>query len=273
MKSKILITLLSILHPLTLLAAPPLTITSGKTELRLNQALLNKIGIEAVNMDYSRAYPKKMMHFQAVNLCALLKSMPMKPNGIIEWVAKDNFSVFIPSKLFMHCDKHQSIPYLAIEGKDKWPLLKNGTNSTAGPYAILWTNPSRSHISNEYWAWSVTKAIIHPSIPKGKIYPPPKTTNASIINGYQMYISRCASCHSINRIGIGQIGPDFGAPYNPVQLYPKRETLMRFIRNPKAVKYPVKVRMSGSGKDSLSDRELNDLVNYFEFLYQPPEKK
>jgi len=263
--SKLLLLLTTCL-PFSLVAAQTLTIISGKTELRADPALLNSLGIDTVSMDYSRAYPKRMMHYRAVNLCKLLSKVPMRKTEVIEWVAEDNFSVFIPTELFMDCEKQQSIPYLAIEGKEKWPQLSNGTNSTAGPYAIIWTNPAAAHISNEYWAWSVTKAIVHPAIPKGKIYPPPKTANTSIANGYQMYVSRCASCHTIDGKGVGKIGPDLGGPFNPVQLYPKRNTLRRFIRNPAAVKYPVKVRLSGTGKDSLSDGELTDLLNYFDYL-------
>lgn len=252
--------------PLPLLANQALRIKSGNTRIELNQTLLSQIGIESMKMDYSRAYPKRIMQYRAINLCKLFTHIANSKNGVIEWIAKDNFSVFIPTELFMDCDKKQSIPYLAIEGKKKWPLLQNGTHTTAGPYAIIWTNPSRDHISNEYWAWSVTKAIIHPSMPKGRLYPPPRTDNASVVNGYQMYVSRCASCHSINGMGIGKIGPDLGVPFNPVQRYTKRNTLRRFIRDPASVKYPLKVRMSGSDRDSLSDSELDDLINYFKYL-------
>ena len=231
----------------------------------ISNQLIKGIQKEQVRMDYSRSYMGKIMDYQCVPMRSIMLKLGVKKNAIVELIAKDNFSVYVPANLFFESSKSKSIPYLAIEPtQDRgWPRLKNGTSSSAGPYQIIWTNPSYSHISDEYWAWSVTNITIHKTYPQDKLMPLPKTNNQNIKLGHKIYISHCASCHAINKFGNAVIGPNLGNPHNPLDYYPKHSDLKAFIRNPNKFRPG---RMSGSSKAGMNNKELNALISYFEFI-------
>ena len=92
---------------------------------------------------------------------------------------------------------------------------------------------------------------------------PPQTNNLSIKRGYHIYISHCASCHTINHIGKAIIGPDLGKEQNPLNYYSNRSDLKAFIRNPNKFRPG---RMSGSSKVGMNDKELNNLIDYFSYI-------
>lgn len=152
--------------------------------------------------------------------------------------------------------------------------MSNNTNTTAGPYAILWTNPERSYISDEYWAWSVVKIIEHQHIDDSIViseptHIPPKTRKR-VSNGYHIYVSHCSSCHTIKDIGKATIGPDLVHPKTVFDYYPEKKQLKQFIRNPQSVRKIQNARMSGSSNIGLSDADLEDLILYFEFIVKNP---
>lgn len=229
----------------------------------LSQENLDALEKYNISMDYSRAYLGKPMTYKSILMKSLLTQWGVKKEHVVELIAKDNFSVFVPAYLFFQTGKKDSIAYLALEPKECWPKLNNGTNSSAGPFQVIWTKPNYSHISDEYWAWSVTNIAIHKTYPKGSLAPPPHTNNQSIKHGYHIYISHCASCHTINNLGKATIGPDLGKEKNPVNCYPDISDLKAFIRNPNKFRPG---RMSGSSKVGMNDRELNYLIDYFSYL-------
>lgn len=229
----------------------------------LSKEFINGIRKEYIHMDYSRSYMGMNMTYRCILMKSLLMKLGVKKDFIVELIAKDNFSVYVPAYLFLQASDNESIAYLAIEPDNGWPKLNNGTNSSAGPYQVIWTNPNYSHISDEYWAWSVTHIAIHKDYPEKELMPPPKTNDGNIKLGHQIYISHCASCHAINKVGKAVIGPDLGASHNPLDYYPERSALKAFIRNPNKFRSG---RMSGSTKTGLSDSELAALIDYFEFI-------
>ena len=230
----------------------------------ITEALLKPLPHKTVTMDYSRAYMGKVMTYHCVSMKSLLEKLHAKETDVIELIAKDDFSVYVPSRLFFETDpKQHSIGYLAIEPKTTWPKLWNDTGETAGPYQVIWTHPEVSHISDEYWAWSVTSIAIHPSLPKDMIIPAPETERSSVLRGHQIYISHCAACHNIDNIGKAVIGPDLSGKNAPLTAYPSRQQLAAFIRNPNQFRSG---RMSGSSFEGLPNEELENLIDYFEFL-------
>ncbi|OEH45787.1 hypothetical protein lpari_03300 [Legionella parisiensis] len=70
----------------------------------------------------------------------------------------------------------------------------------------------------------------------------------------------------INHIGKSKIGPDLNCPKNPLDYYPNITQLKKFIRDPKSVRSRPRGRMSGSDKQSLSDNDLDDLVQFFAYM-------
>lgn len=230
----------------------------------LSNKLLAIYPTQTVSMGYSRAYPHKKMDYQSILMKTLLTQLKVKQTDVIELIAKDNFSVYVPANLLLQTNSNKnSIAYLAIEPKSSWPKLNNDTNDSAGPYQVIWTNPELSHISDEYWAWSVTDIAIHKTFPKHMIISSPQTENRSVLKGYQIYISHCAACHNINHVGKAVIGPDIGGSKNPLWIYKTKQKLAAFIRNPNQFRPG---RMSGSSKAGLTDDQLDNLIDYFAFL-------
>lgn len=227
MKRIITLLIAFILSPLSF-SQPTLELVNQGKSVTLDEAQLRKIGIHEVEIVDSPAYPKREMHYQAVKLCDLLRSYKVNPNYVIEFVAIDDFSVFIPARLVTQCEANNPVAYLAIEPDTRWPELIKHPGTTAGPYFLIWSVPEGSHISREYWAWSLNKIVIRESIGSLLIAPPenvPDNQKKSILNGYQLYISHCASCHKINKIGQGKLGPDLGGNGNPLVIYPDIATL------------------------------------------------
>ena len=65
----------------------------------------------------------------------------------------------------------------------------NNTNTTAGPFDVIWVHPEKSYISNEYWAWSVVKIIIHKKLNSKIFMAEPATRDAHIKRGFEIYVS------------------------------------------------------------------------------------
>jgi mono/diheme cytochrome c family protein len=206
------------------------------------------------------------MHHKVIPLCKLLAPFNINKSDFIELIAKDNFHVYVPAAKIMDCSKKASIAMLAIEPTSKWPLINNHTGTTAGPYEVIWLYPERSYISNEYWAWSVVTIKITRELDYRNVLPPPQIINSTLKNGHQLYISHCEGCHTINHIGKSAIGPDLNCPKNPLDYYPKIKLLKNFIRDPKSVRTLPQGRMSGSDIESLSDKDLDDLVKFFSYM-------
>ena len=247
-----------------------LTIESQMQTATLNTKQLRSLKLESVEMDYNRAYPNTKMVYQSLKLCDLLKQYHINPANILEFVAKDHFSVLIPAYKVLNCKKNASIAYLAIEPDKKWPILFNHTNTTAGPYAVIWTHPDRSYISDEYWVWSVVKIIEHQHIDESIVISAPAhipgKVKTKVLNGYHIYVSHCSSCHTIKHIGKATIGPDLMYPKTISDYYPDKNQLKQFIRNPESVRKIPNARMSGSSYVGLNDADLEDLIYYFEFI-------
>ncbi len=157
---------------------------------------------------------------------------------------------------------------LAIEPDKRWPIIDNHTQTTAGPYEIIWLHPERSYISDEYWAWSVVSIKISNKMDYKEVMAPPETKNKAIINGYGFYISHCEGCHTLNHVGKSHIGPDLNCPKNPWEYYTDEKILKQFIRDPKSVRNLANSRMSGSSKQFLSDNDLNDLLQFYNYMQQ-----
>lgn len=248
-------------------AEPILTIVIGtKSQYFSRSMLLNSSEIEQITIDYNRAYPGKRMIFSSIKICSLIKSYYIQSNDMLEFISTDGFYVYVPANKVLPCQKNASIAYLAIEPKEKWPLLSNQTGTTAGPFDVIWKDPERSYISNEYWAWSVNKIVVHKELDKDTLKLEPTVKNKQLLHGFNLYISHCAGCHTINHLGKAVIGPDLNYPKNPVEYYPDDKVLKQFIRNPQSIRKIENDRMSGTSEDTLNDGDLNDLISYFHYM-------
>lgn len=253
---------------------PTLTINDGKlTKTLITHQLLNQQTYH-IKMNDSRAYLGKEIEYTAIRLCDLLKPFHLSEHNVIEFVSSDNFYALVPAKYALNCTKNHSIAYLAIESlKKPWPKLKYNNPDgkhpdagSAGPFAIIWTNPEKDYISNEYWAWKVSRINIIDDMKKSNIIQAPHQANERIKNGYMAYASRCSGCHTMNMIGEGKIGPDLNLPINATDRFANDKTLKKFIRDPQSVRKKANDRMSGTNTQFLADNDLDDLVTYFHYM-------
>lgn len=149
-------------------------ITPKQSFTLTNPELLSHPDLTQVTINNDRAYPKKIMHHKVIPLCKLLAPFHIRQHDLIEFIAHDNFHVYVPAVKIMDCSKNASIAMLAIEPASKWPIIDNYTGLTAGPYEIIWLYPERSYISNEYWAWSVITIKIIRKLNYQHVLAPPK---------------------------------------------------------------------------------------------------
>lgn len=253
--------------------ASTLSIISQKKSVSFSTQQLRHFPLTQIEMDYNRAYPGTKMMYTSVRLCDLLKPYRINPAHFLEFIAADHFSVLIPASKILNCKKKGSVAYLAIEPDKKWPVLFNHTNTTAGPYAVIWTYPERASISDEYWAWSVVKIIEHDRVDDSIVISQPAhlpaTIKKRVLNGYATYVSHCSSCHTIKQIGKATIGPDLIYPKTIFDYYPDRKQLKQFIRDPQSVRNFPNSRMSGSSYIGLSEADLDDLIYYLDWMVKP----
>jgi len=270
---KILTTLIFTAMPVLAHAEPVFTIETRKHQAVFTRSELEKMKIASqLTISNNRAYPRKTMTYKVVKLCELLQPYAVDKKEMLEFVATDKFVVLIPASKIMSCGKDDAIAYLAIEPKEKWPLLdeKYGKNVTAGPFDVIWTLPAGKIISDEYWAWSVVAVKSHAKLDEKVFQTAPTVTDpaqqARLTRGYDVYISHCAGCHTMNNIGKGHVGMDLNIPKSAVEYYPDDAVLKKFIRDPQAVHRLPKRIMSGTKADTLPDADLNDMIYYFHYM-------
>jgi mono/diheme cytochrome c family protein len=158
----------------------------------------------------------------------------------------------------------QSVAYIAIEDpKSKWPELPFKEHSgTAGPFYLVWLKPELSGILQEEWPFQVVAFEV-----KGKLqdlYPkmfPKNQTDAKVARGLKLFQKTCFACHTMDREGASQVGPDLNLPMNPTE-YLKEGVLARYIRDPKSVRSWEGSKMPGFGPETFSDEDIAAIVAY-----------
>jgi len=213
------------------------------------------------------AYKGITIPYNAIKLCDLLNPYKINPTDTIEFKGSDGFASLIPAKIVLNCSVNASAAYLAIEPVDHlWPLLHNGSVGTAGPFALVWSAPEKSHISNEYWPWKLAQIIVHNKLSSNLFISAPNTKDKQVQAGFNAFRANCAECHSMNGVGVTEIGPDLNAPYNVVEYYKNDAFIKQFIRNPRSVRLMKNDKMSGFDKHALSDQELDTIVIYLHYM-------
>lgn len=254
---------------------PTLTvITPNAQQIFTQTQLLNMPSISQVSLKSSRAYPNTSLKFTAIKMCELLKSFNIKKTDTIELVAADNFSSLAPAEVLITCDKNKPTAYLAIETKNQpWPPLEynnpdpqNAKTNSAGPFMIIWQNATYASISPEYWAWQLVKIKVHSTLSNKNFISAPAIKNEQIQNGYQTYMKTCVSCHTMNQIGQGTMGPDLNIPMNPVEYFKNDEIIKKFIRNPQNIRIKKDDKMPGFGEDLISNNDLENLILYLHYM-------
>ena len=244
---------------------PTLTITT-KTEKRTFTVsqLLERKDAETVIVENDPAYPDQKMEYAAIKAASLFEQFDLDNDAVIQFKSLDGFSAPIARKRLLNKSTNAAIAYIAMEPPDKkWPLMKRG-KSSAGPFYIIWKNPELSDISTEEWAYMLAGFEVKNSLETTypKIFPSGELSgNDPVSKGFQVFVKNCFACHTINKDGASNIGPDLNMPMNPTEYF-RTEALKKYIRNPQSVRNWPNSFMRGFNADILSDENLDHLLAY-----------
>jgi len=233
----------------------------GKKEYSLGD-LLRRSDVEKVVITGSPDYPGSRT-YQAIRVSTLFKGIKLGDDSMILFQASDGFSAPIsPSRLLNKLDRG-SIAYIALEDPgNPWPVIKKNGKS-AGPFYLVWVDPEKSGISSEEWPYWLVGFEIKKSLKSEypKIFP----NDPKVSRGFKLFLNNCFACHTMNRQGESNIGPDLNLPMNPTEYF-KIEVLKKLIRNPQDVRHWPEGRMLGFDKDILSDQDIIDVISYLKHM-------
>jgi mono/diheme cytochrome c family protein len=210
----------------------------------------------------------RTMTYRAVPLRALLgddavKALPADHE--LQITGTDGFVTHLPAQLVL--DHKRATPWLAIESDtDKWPRLNNGDD--IGPFYVVWTDPSASHITSEQWPYKVdairsapTLAAKWPQIAVAHNIP----ADSSIRRGQTLFATQCMACHKMNGAGDASMGPDLNLPHNPTEYF-QPWMLKQFIRDPESIRAWPDMKMHGFDKNAMSDGDIDNVIAYLKYM-------
>ncbi len=250
---------------------PKLRIHSPSEEKTFTRAeLLKRPGVKTLILADDQAYKSKNTNYTAVPLAELFEGMTMPEDATISFVALDGYSAAINKDRVLNKDPKKSIAYLAVETADKpWPALKASQSpQSAGPFYLVWENPSFSQIQPEEWAYELAGFEIKPSLQSQfpHIFPDPNLPeNSPVRKGFKAFTANCFACHTMNGEGSSQLGPDLNIPYGPTE-YLRPGFLEKQIRNPQSVKYNPQGKMHGFDPKELPEADLKNIIAYLNHM-------
>lgn len=245
-------------------AEPVLDIVIGADSRHLaREALLARPDATTVAIAHDVSYGRAM-GYRAVPLAALLAGLTPPADSVLEAVAIDGFAAQLPLDLLTNTDPTKPVAWLAIEPADNaWPALP-GKSESAGPFYVVWTGPVAGTIRSEQWPYQVAKLASQPSPaarwPELGVDPALPATDP-VRAGQALFVTQCLPCHTLNGAGTGTIGPELNRPMNPIE-YLTCAGLRALIRDPRSVRTWPEQKMPGFAADQLSDREIDQVIDY-----------
>ncbi len=236
-------------------------------------ALLKRPDLEAITVKRDPAYGGRETHYQAIPAAALFAETNLREDDVIQFRCLDGFVASISKERIMCTGPGQSTAYIAIEDpKSKWPDLPvNPPKGSAGPFYLVWLKPELSGILPDEWPYQIAGFEV-----KGRLqnlYPgifPKHQEDAKVARGLKVFQQICFACHTMNREGPSQVGPDLNLPLNPTE-YLKESILPRYIRDPKSIRSGEGSKMPGFGPEALSDEDIANVVAYLkEMAFEKP---
>lgn len=256
-------------------APATLTITAGAQQKTLTRnALLKDRRLVSVTVDDDNY--KRRMTFKAIPMAALLAGLPASPDGSATTAATDGYVSHLPLGLLLADRADGPRAWLAVENPAKpWPRLKG---QDIGPFRLIWTVPKSAKQANEanvpvritesLWTWAIARIDLGGTAAErfAAIRPAEgEPADGPVMRGFAAFQRVCFSCHSMNRAGDANLGPDLNVPYNPVE-YLGDDKLSKLIRNPQALRWWPGSKMSSIDEKTLSDAELRDLLAYLHHM-------
>ncbi|WP_293855271.1 cytochrome c [uncultured Alsobacter sp.] len=242
-------------------AAADLTLRIGGQTRVLTQAEL-LASPDAIEMPVPQTSPAA----RAVPLLQLLKGLPTDDVDTLEVQASDGFTSQIPMALVRKGAQGGSVAYMAVEDPAKpWQPLPKGTG-TAGPFYLVWQNPTLSGITSEQWPWQVATIVgVESPAHRWPQIAVAAGVGAAARHGQDVFVAQCMPCHRMKGGGSADVGPDLGRPM-PAAAYLTEAGLRALIRDPKAVRTWPQQQMVGFDRSMLSDADLDAVVAYLQAM-------
>lgn len=227
------------------------------------QQLLQRSDVRSIVIPADVAFDRTM-HYRAVPLTALLQDLA--PGDQLQFVANDGFVAGIPAALILN--DQGSTAWLALEDDNKpWPRLGKNRDD-AGPFYVIWTRPELAGITSEQWPYQLKtiRRVRETAKRFPAIFPDPaQPAGGEVQRGFVLFQHTCFACHTLNREGDAQLGPDLNVPYNPTE-YLRADLLRAFIRDPQSLRHWPQAKMHGLNKQSLSDADLDAVLAYLKHM-------
>jgi mono/diheme cytochrome c family protein len=246
---------------------PTLTLENGDKRLSFSRSdLLKRSDLKKIEIKEDPSYPGRVMTYQAVPVAALFAQTSIAPDAVIEFKCSDGFAATISQSRILNSDPKRSVAYLAIESVgESWPSVKpNGPS--AGPFYLIWSHPELSSIAQEEWPFQLAGFAVKGSLQA--MYPaifPAQGAPSNIQRGFKSFSRNCFPCHTMNKSGPSDVGPDLNVP-SSVTEYFTPGALRTLIRNPQDLRYFPRSRMSAFPTSILPDAELEDLIAYLGYM-------
>jgi mono/diheme cytochrome c family protein len=256
---------------LTAFAASPsraaervLTLTFGDEIRRLTaEELLARPDAAFLTIPNDVTY-RRAVTYRAVPLATLIGEAALIGFDTIESRASDGFVSQIPAALVRKGAEGGSVAWVAIEDPAApWPNLP-GQETSGGPFYLVWEHPERSGVATEQWPFALVALTgvadpVH-RWPQLAVDPALPDTAPERL-GQTSFIRNCMPCHRLKGAGLGEIGPDLGAPMNATH-YITPAGLRALIRDPKAVRTWPGQQMMGFNETQIPDAELDALIAF-----------
>lgn len=248
---------------------PTLTIQAGDhVHVYRRSELLRRPDVETIQVPRDPAYGGHPMTYRAVKAATLFQGVPLAGDVVVEFRCLDGFSAPLNKDRLLDSRTDRATAYVAIEPAAKpWPALKPGQPS-AGPFYLIWKNPEASAIGQEEWPYQLAAFAVKGSL--RSLYPkvfPGADANAQVQRGFAVFTKTCFACHTMNKQGAAQLGPDLNVPYGPTE-YMTAVALRRLVRNPQELRFFPKGQMNAFPPEALPDRDLDDVVAYLTYMAQ-----
>lgn len=252
-------------------AQPTLSISTGGDSKEYSAAaLLGRSDAVSITVQNDVSY-RRSMSYRAVPLLALLQATHADRFDTLEARATDGFVAQIPLQLVTHGANGGAVAYLAVEDPaHPWTALPNEKKS-AGPFYLVWDHPQRSEVRAEQWPYGLMSISLaeSPVHRWPQLALPTAAASAAARSGQKVYVTFCLPCHQLKGAGVGKVGPDLGQPMNVTQ-YLTEAGLRAIVRNPAAVRTWPEQHMTGFGKKTLPDADLDALVAYLQAIAGQP---
>jgi mono/diheme cytochrome c family protein len=227
--------------------------------------LLRRSDVVRIQIDQDPAYDGAARTYQAVVFHALWKNIQVPDDALLQFKCIDGFSAPIARDRVLNDSPNAAIAFLAVEPADEpWP--QNAKGISPGPFYLVWKDPEKSGIQREEWPYQLVAFVMKGTLAES--YPailPDTKADVPVQVGFQVFVKNCFACHTMNREGESELGPDLNVPMNVTQVW-KPESIRALVRDPQKVRFWPQGKMPAFSRELLPDKELNQLLEYLRHM-------